>query len=734
MTKKRLMAGAAALVVVAVGVTGLQGLANAYGPSSVTLPGTLFLGNSSSNNTPTTLNTFTDTITLTQTPTNPNAGNSVLVALSGANGPSTGPVGVSANGTVIRAKISLTGAQTATVELASYNDSSTGAAGTPACTYPATSIGTSSPEGAWASYGQFTASGNGSAAIALNNIFFDDQGDGYTFGSNVCSGTANNADYYVSGGGTSPLNAKTSSVDSTVVKNTFTITGPNASVFAIGGAINGATNLTTRVGGTTSLAAAKTATNVGTVNLRGTVWDVNKVSSDFTVEFCNTSGSSCDTALTAPGKVLSTDGSGQLVGRVRVPATATTGLRAIKLTQGTNTSLTPITIIGTGTLSISPSNGGPGTVVATTGGDFSPSEAIVTSAYIPNTFGTVTYYYANSDGSQNSICSGYSAGVTKPNTCFASGPFVRGNTNQYVSPLPTVGGAGTYSASVTVADSNTVGIQNAAKSKLCSVVTTEYDYSSAASAFTCANYNTTADIKGLEGQGGAKAVAFTVNQDRCVAYTGDTTGGAGCVTKQNVNVSVLQGNLTQRAYVNTTAATGTGVASSAATTPVVGTSNVNSDATTINLGTLTTPFAPTVVTGTLNDITVSDNRGGTNGWSLTATAVDFTGTPSGSISKSALAATTTCAAADATNAWDYSNASKVAISGFDASLNAPGATAGASASAFSGTVNLCTKSTTTNATTGSTGGIYNVGGSLALTVPAFQKAARYVSTITVTLA
>ena len=53
---------------------------------------------------------------------------------------------------------------------------------------------------------------------------------------------------------------------------------------------------------------------------------------------------------------------------------------------------------------------------------------------------------------------------------------------------------------------------------------------------------------------------------------------------------------------------------------------------------------------------------------------------------------------------------------------------------FSGTVNLCTKNTTVNATTGSTGGVYNVGGSLTLVVPAFQKAARYVSTITITLA
>ncbi|MSX83309.1 MAG: hypothetical protein F2740_03075, partial [Actinobacteria bacterium] len=130
------MAGAAALVVVAVGVSGLQGLANAYGPTSVSLAGSLFLGNTSGGTTATTNNTFTDTLTLTNTPSSPNAGDVVFVSLSGVNGPSTGPVGISGSSAVVRATISLTGAQTASVALTSYNNSTTGAAGTPACNYP----------------------------------------------------------------------------------------------------------------------------------------------------------------------------------------------------------------------------------------------------------------------------------------------------------------------------------------------------------------------------------------------------------------------------------------------------------------------------------------------------------------------------------------------------------------------------------------------------------------------
>ncbi|HAS07891.1 MAG TPA: hypothetical protein DCR52_01145, partial [Actinobacteria bacterium] len=63
MTKKRLMAGAAALVVAAVGVAGLQGLANAYGPTSTTLAGSLFLGNTAGGTTATTNNTYTAVLT-----------------------------------------------------------------------------------------------------------------------------------------------------------------------------------------------------------------------------------------------------------------------------------------------------------------------------------------------------------------------------------------------------------------------------------------------------------------------------------------------------------------------------------------------------------------------------------------------------------------------------------------------------------------------------------------------
>jgi hypothetical protein len=199
------------------------------------------------------------------------------------------------------------------------------------------------------------------------------------------------------------------------------------------------------------------------------------------------------------------------------------------------------------------------------------------------------------------------------------------------------------------------------------------------------------------------------------------------------NVSILQGNLTQRTYTNTTPTSGS-TDGSAIASPVAGTSNINPNATTVNLGTVTSPLAPKAIVGNLNDITVSDNRGGTNGWSLSAVLTNFTGSTGKSMNKSTLTATPTCSAATAGEAYDYSAAGKTAISGFDASLVAPGATAGASAQSFSATVSLCTKDSQQNTTTDTTGGVYTVRSLVTLTVPAFQAADRYVATMTITLA
>jgi len=219
--------------------------------------------------------------------------------------------------------------------------------------------------------------------------------------------------------------------------------------------------------------------------------------------------------------------------------------------------------------------------------------------------------------------------------------------------------------------------------------------------------------------------------DRCISYTADSTGGPGCLTGQKVQVSVLQGVLTQRTYVTATPTVGS-TDQSSVLSPVRGTTNVNTSPTTINLGTITSPLAPTAIIGNLNDITVSDSRGGTFGWSLTASLTNFAGATGKAINKSTLSVTPSCVPATNSTAWDYTAGTKTSLTGFDSSLVASGQTAGAT-QGFSTVVSLCTKDTTVNETTQTTGGVFNITAPLTLTIPAFQAADVYVAIMTITL-
>jgi hypothetical protein len=218
----------------------------------------------------------------------------------------------------------------------------------------------------------------------------------------------------------------------------------------------------------------------------------------------------------------------------------------------------------------------------------------------------------------------------------------------------------------------------------------------------------------------------------CIAYEGNLTGGPGCRTQQLLEVSITPGRLVQRIYTNATPASGTGIfdgtAGGGQGTPVI-----NGGPTSVNLGTLTSPRAPTTVTAKLNDVTVTDNRGGTFGWSLSATMLDFSGNAGNSLSRSQLVATPICQPATSADAWDFDAAGRTPIEGFDPTFNAPGQVAGSAAQQFSAPVSLCTKDTADNLITGSSGGVYNVLTTLVLTVPAFQAADKYTSVMTVLL-
>lgn len=96
-----------------------------------------------------------------------------------------------------------------------------------------------------------------------------------------------------------------------------------------------------------------------------------------TVELCNVSGTACDTG--AGSVSIASDGTGS--GSLTVPAAATTGSRSLKVTSGSDVSLTPITILGNPTVATNVAGGGAGTVVTVTGTNWDPSQAVTIGGF-----------------------------------------------------------------------------------------------------------------------------------------------------------------------------------------------------------------------------------------------------------------------------------------------------------------------------------------------------------------
>jgi hypothetical protein len=140
--------------------------------------------------------------------------------------------------------------------------------------------------------------------------------------------------------------------------------------------------------------------------------------------------------------------------------------------------------------------------------------------------------------------------------------------------------------------------------------------------------------------------------------------------------------------------------------------------TSVTLSPVTAAAAPQTSTGSLNQITVADLRGGTLGWTLTATATGFTGGNGGSIVASDLSVTPTC----------VPDPAALAASGLTAF---PSTVAAGPASSFASAVTLC--SAPAAAAGGSTGGVFDAGGALTLTIPPFLPAGTYTDTVTLSL-
>jgi hypothetical protein len=141
--------------------------------------------------------------------------------------------------------------------------------------------------------------------------------------------------------------------------------------------------------------------------------------------------------------------------------------------------------------------------------------------------------------------------------------------------------------------------------------------------------------------------------------------------------------------------------------------------TSVTLSPITVGATPQTSTGNLNEITVSDLRDGDLGWSLTASSTSFTGSAGGSIPASAFSVTPTCVP-------DASALAAAGLSAFPSSVTAgPAGSFGATA------LTLCTEPAAAAGAT--SGGVFDSGGALSLTVPPFLPAGTYSATITISL-
>jgi hypothetical protein len=445
--------------------------------------------------------------------------------------------------------------------------------------------------------------------------------------------------------------------------------------------------VTGQITGTTAYAAAS-----NTLNVTGINWPASVGAGGFTAQLCNTTLSSCD-ASAVVSNTLTSNASGNLSGGVVLTGTAanvTPGARALKVTAtlaGATTSAT-YTILGTPTFTIMPAGGPPGTVTVGTAAGFTPSDAAVTFAAISNPSG---FGLPNGTG-------GGCTGVGVPSaSCIATGSYIPGPTNAVTAV--TTSASGGWTGNITVADSSTNHVEFATKTVVAG-----------------APFNTTPTIDGLSSNG---TILATWSFDTQTCSTTEITGTSDCNTNQHVYASILAGSLTQAVSASAnnpyTAASTTfniQLCDPAVSAPItLANGKVAPCAVSV-------PTANQTYAGQLNPIVVTDTRGATVGWNLTAAAANLSDGGTHTIASSRLSITPAC------------------VIDAGAPGSASGVTAGAANQTFAGAVTLCTKNTALNAG-GTTGGVWDIStaaNGVSLAVPAFQAAGDYTTNMLINLA
>ncbi|MFC4069344.1 hypothetical protein [Actinoplanes subglobosus] len=542
--RKVLIAAAAALA----GVIVVQAPAAAYGPTANSLGCRIYFSDAGTGSS---ASVWDDTFTLTQTPPSPKPGQAVTVSLTAAEGSTNGPVGLTAGTVPVVVTVGISGSQTGTVTLNQAN-------------YPSGTVNAYAKLGGFTATGTFVAGDAGTLNLTVKQVKFAN-----ATASTYCS-AAGDRDH------------KASPVDTTIVQA--------VNVF------NGGATITS-ITGQTAVTAARSGNSIN--------FSVTGMAPNATLTpSLRDLGGGGTAQGTGSG---TTDATGAGTGSLSVPAGATTGDRTVAISDGTNTVLVPVTILGTPAITITPTSGGSGTVVTVKGTNFNPGSTVTVG--------------------------GYKALTGAP-------------------PPPA-----TSDAAVTTTATATGGITASFK----------------------VNDPATAWIGASSGQLFALA-AWVASADTCLAATGNVDGE--CDLTYELSQTVTGGAL--------------------AMSRGPGSSAITFDGVTLN-GTAQTATADLPV------INVTDYRGSTFGWDLTAEVTDFTGVPGGTIPADSLTWTPAC----------------VAHSG---ATNLVTATAGAAGEK----VNAGTLCKGPENTAG-TGGSFDASAELALAVPGLQLAGTYTATLTITL-
>lgn len=435
--------------------------------------------------------------------------------------------------------------------------------------------------------GSFTVASAGSTTVKLRKVIYDIP----TFLTRVnCNGQTSG----VAGG----VNPATTPIDTNITAS-FTAVGPTATVTGISNQV------------VTTAARKNDVISFDVSNFAG--------AGTGTAELCNTSGSSCDAGSSSVTIAAGGTGSGTLA----VPATPTAGARTLKVTSGSETSLTPITILGNPTVATNVVGGGAGTIVTVSGTNWDPNQSVTVG--------------------------GYQSGPPFPPPASAD-PTVTATANS----------SGSFSQSFTVNDPATAFL---------------------GASRTHAGGTPPVVLFGSQ--------AFTFSGDSCTAKVGTSASGS-CALLETVDLTVVAGDL-----------------------------KMSKEAGAVTMSGIQLDGTDQTSTGSLQDVTVKDYRGGTLGWSLVGRFSGLNGPakPSGgnfTIPSNALSWTPSCVAA--ANSDDAVTAGAAGAFG-DAATDLP----------------LCSVTTAGLGADGTSGGDAVADAGLSLEVGSSQAAGAYTGLLTLTL-